>query len=151
MSGPKTLVDKTFVDTNVWVYAVDESPEEAVKHSVALGILGNDPDTLVLSTQVLQEFYVVATRKLRKPLAPGDAARAVAHLAKLDMVTITVPLVLTAIDTSRAATISLWDALVVEAARAGGCARVLTEDLGHGQSIGGVLIENPFREAEARE
>ncbi|MGH3940623.1 MAG: PIN domain-containing protein [Pseudonocardiaceae bacterium] len=63
-----------FVDTNVFVYAADESPEEQDKHEVAAALLAADPDGIVISTQVLQEFYYALTRKLRKPLPEERAA-----------------------------------------------------------------------------
>lgn len=136
---------RSFVDTNVFVYAADESPEEQVKHEIASKLLATDPDGFVISTQVLQEFYVTVTRVLRTPLPHERAASAVRAMAKLDVVNVDVPLVLTAVDTCAAARISLWDALVIEAARQAGCRRVLTEDLSHGQVIRDVTVENPFR------
>ncbi|MFN2496449.1 MAG: PIN domain-containing protein [Pseudonocardiaceae bacterium] len=135
---------RSFVDTNVFVYAADESPEEQNKHKVASALLATDPDALVISTQVLQEFYVTVTRKLRIPLPEERAASAVRGIAKLEVVQVDVPLVLAAVDTSRVVKISLWDALVIEAARQAGCQRILTEDLSHGQVIRGVAVENPF-------
>ncbi|MGH3480783.1 MAG: PIN domain-containing protein, partial [Nocardioidaceae bacterium] len=60
--------DRSFVDTNVFVYAVDESLEEQDKHKIASALLATGDDALVISTQVLQEFYVTVTRKLRRPL-----------------------------------------------------------------------------------
>ena len=135
---------RSFLDSNVLVYAVDESPEEKAKHDAAMALLSGQPDDVVISTQVLQEFYVVVTRKLRRPLTDDRAARAVRGLAKLDVVATDVSLVLAAVDTSRRVQLSLWDALIIEAARRAGCARVLTEDLTDGQVIGDVLIENPF-------
>ncbi len=137
--------DRSFVDTNVFVYAADESPEERDKHKIASALLSADPDALVISTQVLQEFYVTVTRKLRTPLPAQRAASAVRAMAKLDVVQVDVPLVLAAIDTSPTTTISLWDALVLEAARQAGCRRILTEDLSHGQVIRNVAVENPFQ------
>jgi predicted nucleic acid-binding protein len=98
-----------------------------------------------VSTQVLQEFYVTVTRKLRVPLAEERAAAAARGLASLAVVGIDKPLVLAAMDTSRHARLSLWDALIIEAARDAGCERVLTEDLSHGQVIRGVRVENPFQ------
>ena len=70
--------------------------------------------------------------------------KAVRGLAKLDVVSVDVQLVLAAVDTSRTAKISLWDALIIEAASRAGCERVLSEDLNAGQVIRGVRIENPF-------
>jgi predicted nucleic acid-binding protein len=138
------MTDRAFLDTNVLVYSVDESPAEIVKHARAVELLSQQADDLVVSTQVLQEFYVVSTRKLAHPLSEERAARAVRGIAKLDVVGIDVPLVLAAVDTSRAAKVSLWDALIIEAASRAGCDRVLSEDLSAGQVISGVRIENPF-------
>jgi predicted nucleic acid-binding protein len=138
------MTGKTFLDTNVLIYSVDESPADKAKHALAIELLSGQADDLVVSTQVLQEFYVVSTRKLRHPLSEQSAAQAVRGLAKLDVVGVDVPLVLAAVDTSRAATISLWDALIIEAASRAGCERVLSEDLNAGQVLRGVRIENPF-------
>lgn len=138
------MTGRTFLDSNVLVYSVDESPAEKVKHALAVDLLSARAEDLVVSTQVLQEFYVVTTRKLENPLSEERAARAVRGIANLDVVGVDVPLVLAAIDTSRTANISLWDALIVEAASRAGCGRVLSEDLNAGQSIRGVRIENPF-------
>ena len=138
------MTGKTFLDSNVLVYSVDESPVETAKHAIAVELLSGPADDLVISTQVLQEFYVVTTRKLRNPLSEERAAKAVRGIAKLDVVGIDVPLVLAAVETSRAAKISLWDALIIEAASRAGCDRVLSEDLNADQVISGVRIEDPF-------
>lgn len=135
---------RTFLDSNVLVYSVDESPAEKGKHERAVELLSAQPENLVVSTQVLQEFYVVTTRKLKSPLSEERAARAVRGIAKLDVVGVDVPLVLSAVDTSRTAQVSLWDALIIEAASRAGCERLLSEDLNAGQVIRGVRIENPF-------
>jgi predicted nucleic acid-binding protein len=135
---------RTFLDSNVLVYSVDESPAEKAKHERAVEFLSVQPENLVVSTQVLQEFYVVTTRKLKNPLSEERAARAVRGIAKLAVVGVDAPLVLAAVDTSRTAQISLWDALIIEAASRAGCERVLSEDLNASQVIRGVRIENPF-------
>lgn len=140
---------KTFIDTNVPVYAVDESPAAKRKHDAAIALLSSDPDELVVSTQVLQEFYVTVTRKLAFPLPVDKAAAAARGLANLVVVGIDKPLALAAIATSRTARLSVWDSLIIEAARHAGCQRVLTEDLNHGQVIRGVRVENPFLAAGA--
>jgi predicted nucleic acid-binding protein len=138
------MTGRTFLDSNVLVYSVDESPAEEVKHAKAVDLVSARPEDLVLSTQVLQEFYVVTTRKLKNPLSEERAMKAVRGLAKLDVVGVDVQLVLAAVDTSRTAKISLRDALIIEAASRAGCERVLSEDLNAGQVIRGVRIENPF-------
>jgi len=134
----------TFVDTNVLVYAHDRS--EPGKQGIAQAML----DTLwrdragVLSTQVLQEFYVVATRKFGPPMPRGRAREVVALYAEWPVVQTDVLLVLAASELEDRHTLSFWDALIVEAARRAGATRLLTEDLQHGRRIGGLSIENPF-------
>ena len=136
-----------FVDTNVLLYAISRDPAEQDKAKRANDILaGRD---LALSVQVLQEFYVTVTRKLAFPLPADKAAAAAGGLANLVVVGIDKPLALAAIQTSRTARLSVWDSLIIEAARHAGCERVLTEDLSHGQVIRGVRVENPFLAAGA--
>ena len=135
--------DKAFVDTNVFVYAVDAG--SPAKRRRAHALLAELAGSIVISTQVLLEFYVTATRKLAKPLSPEDAERRVHELSGTDVVEVTVPLVRTAITLSREHRLSLWDALIVESARARGCRRLFSEDLPHGRTFGNVRVENPFR------
>lgn len=139
------MTGRSFVDTNVVVYAVDENPADRAKHDAAVELLADQPENLVLSTQVLQEFYHVVTRKLAKPLDARRAAAAVRALTKLDVVGSDAELVLAAIEASQSAQISVWDALIVAAASLAQCERILTEDLADGQTIHGLRVENPFR------
>ena len=135
--------ERAFVDTNVWVYAVDTA--DPVKRARALEVLApSDASNLVVSTLVLIEFYVVVTRKLAAPL-PGDAAQAmVDEMARLPVVPADSDLVIAAMAGSREWRISPWDALIVRAAQISGCGRILSEDLTHGAVYGSVRIENPF-------
>ena len=135
---------RDFVDTNVLVYAVDES--EPRKRDRAREILAGEGAAtgLVLSTQVLCEFYVVATRRLARPLERAAAASAVGELSKLAVVGSDAQLVADGIRISIDAQLSLWDALIIAAARVAGCRRVLTEDLSDGAEIESVRVENPF-------
>ncbi len=136
--------DRSFLDTNVLVYAVDRA--DAGKYDRARGLIrAARPGELVISAQVLSEFYVVVTRKLANPLSDADAAAAVGELSKLPTVASDGELVRRGIGISRDHQISFWDALIVAAARAGACGQLLTEDLSHGASIASVLVENPFR------
>lgn len=136
-------MSRTFLDTNVVVYAVDR--EDDAKRQVAIGaIAGLSAGGGVLSTQVLAEFYVAATRKIAHPLTHAEGARAVTWLAGFEVVPHDAALVRAAVDLRERAGISLWDALILRAAATAGCERVLTEDLNHGQVIDGVRIENPF-------
>lgn len=134
---------RTFLDTNVLVYAVDASA--GVKRTRAQAVLAEaDPSHLVLSAQVLAEFYVVVTRKLATPLPERDAAAAVSELSRLKVVPLDADLIADAIALARKAHLSLWDGMVIRAAAEAGCERVLTEDLSDGRTIAGVRIENPF-------
>jgi predicted nucleic acid-binding protein len=134
----------TFVDTNVLAYAYDRS--ETGRQPIAqtqLGTLWRNR-TGALSTQVLQEFYVVATRKLAVPMQRTTARRIVTLYAAWPVVHVDVPLVLAASELEERHTLSFWDALIVESARRSGATRLLTEDLQHGRVVGGVTVENPF-------
>jgi len=138
------MSDRVFVDTNVWVYAVDDA--DLGKSARALEIL--DPagkDTFVVSSQVLSEFYVVVTRKLAEPLSDEDAQAMVQEMGRLPVVPVDSELVLAAVAGSREWRISLWDALIVRAAEAAGCRHVLSEDLADRAAYGTVVVENPFR------
>lgn len=130
-----------FVDTNVLVYAFDN--RDPVKQSRAIGILEGD-EHLVLSAQVLGEFYLTVTRKLSIPLTPDVASRVVEQFALLPVVPTDARLVTAAVATSRMHGISYCDALIVEAAVTAGCDRLLSEDLSSGSILRGVRIENPF-------
>ena len=98
----------------------------------------------MVSTQVLQEFYVIATRKLDPALDAAKAHRAVQHLCALPVVSVDPDMVLSAIRRSQAAQLSFWDSLIVEAAVHGQCQVLLSEDLQDGRVMDGVRIENPF-------
>lgn len=128
----------------MFVYAIDDADEQKRDHARRL-IAEAAPGDLMLSTQVLSEFYVVTTRKLARPLAEEDAEEAVRQLAKLPTVETDAALVKSGIAISRDARLSFWDGLVVAAAARGGCDRLLSEDLSHGAMIASVAVENPFR------
>lgn len=137
---------RAFVDTNVWVYTVDAA--EPAKRRRALDVVGPDsPYDLVLSTQVLAEFYAVVTRKLAEPLAPERARALAGQMASLAVVPVDASLVLSAIEAGAAWGISIWDALIVRSAERAGCSVLLSEDLSDGASYGSVRVVNPLREA----
>lgn len=139
------MTDKVFVDTNVFVYLFDR--DARVKRARAAALVEEEAEAIVISTQVLQEFYVTVTRKLGKPLPEPEAGAAVRRLAALSVVDTDVDLVLAAVTSSRRHRISYWDALIVEAALRGECRRLLTEDLQHGRRFGDLTVENPFLDA----
>lgn len=133
---------RVFADTNVLVYLYDTS--EPDKRARAHQLMLDDSLDIVISTQVLNEFYVTVTRKIETPM-PGDAARAaVEALAELEVVPITRNLVVDALATGIDHKLSHWDALIVEAASRAGTETLFTEDLASGSTLRGVEIVNPF-------
>ena len=140
------MTEPIFVDTNVWVYAVDSA--DPGKRQRALEVIAPEAGRdLVISTQVLTEFYAVVTRKLVVPASAEAAEALVRQLVVLPVVAIDGSLVLSAIRGSRAWQISIWDALILRAAETAGCRRVLSEDLADGATYGSVVVENPFAAA----
>lgn len=133
---------RAFLDTNVLVYAFDDG--EAIKQNAARRLLAAPDASFVISAQVIGEFYVAVTRKLEKPLDPSHAARAVDQLLRMPVVAIDGLLATAAVGRSQSSKISYWDALILEAARAGGAQQVLSEDLNPGQDYDGVTVVNPF-------
>ncbi len=133
---------RTFIDTNVLVYTVDA--DEPAKREISLSAIGLLAGNFLLSTQVLGELYVTLTRKLRRPVAAGEAVERITNLSRHRVLGIEASMVRAAIETSQRFQISYWDALIIEAAVAGRCDRILTEDLPTGQAIRGVEIVNPF-------
>ena len=127
----------------MFVYLYDHADTE--KQRIARTVLTEQPKEIVISTQVLSEFFWVATRKLN--LDPRAAREGVRQMATLRVVPVDHRLVLRATDTALSARLSIWDALIVEAAAASGSDRLLTEDLNDGQTIRDVQIVNPFAAA----
>lgn len=140
------MSDKTFVDTNVLIYAHDI--DAGRKHDVAKIVLRDlwADRTGILSTQVLQEFYVNVTRKIRTPLPKPAARSVVSTYAAWCVEGITTADVAAAFQIEDDATINFWDALILAVAARSGATRLLSEDLNPGQAIAGVVIQNPFAE-----
>lgn len=134
----------TFVDTNVLVYAHDLS--ETARRPVAQGLLDQlwEDRGGVVSTQVLSEFYVVATRKFDPPMSRRAARQVVAAYGAWPVVSVDVALILAASTLEERHSLSFWDALIVEAASRAGARTLLSEDLQARRRIRGIVIENPF-------
>ena len=133
---------RSFLDTNVLVYADDKSA--ASKQNVAIGLVAahRQARTGVVSIQVLQEYFVTVTRKLG--VDPQIARRKVELLSEFDVAAPEVADILAAIDLHRLHAVSFWDALILRSAKQTGCTVVLSEDMQHGREIDGVRIINPF-------
>lgn len=134
----------SFVDTNILLYSTVPHESEQDKAEIADGIL-DSPD-LALSVQVLQEFYVQATRPTREnAISHEDAIALIATWKRYPVLPITTDLMEKALVARDRWRISYWDAAIIEAARMAGCSRVYSEDLADGQSYDGVEVVNPFR------
>ena len=139
-----------FVDTNILLYAVSTAAEERGKTMIALSLL--DQKDLALSVQVLQEFYVQATRPGKpKRLSHEQATSLIESFLRFPVQEITLGLMHSALAARVRFGISYWDAAIIEAARALGCDTVLSEDLNAAQDYGGVKVVNPFSRGRTHE
>lgn len=134
-------VTRTFIDTNILVYCSDSGDPQRQQHCRQLVSHLRSQHRAIISTQVLQEFYVVATCKTG--IAPAQAKAICRNLRNMPIVTVTPDLVEQAIDCHQADHISFWDALIVVSARSAGCTVLLSEDLNAGQTIRGLRVVAP--------
>lgn len=135
---------RVFVDTNIFLYAFDTNAglkrQQGSRLVRELWSSGN----ACLSVQVLQEFYVNATRKMAKPLSPTTAKRVVSQLSKWLVHTPDAKDVLSAVDLHQSEQLSFWDAMIVQSSARLDCQTLYSEDFNAGQVIAGVTIINPF-------
>jgi predicted nucleic acid-binding protein len=138
------MSDRIFVDTNVLVYAHDLSAGD--RHTKASAIIESlwEAETGVISTQVLQEFYVTVTRKIKNPLKPNEAREIIRNYIAWPVQTNDPETTIRASEIEEKNSLSFWDALIVAAALRLQAQKIVTEDLNHGQVIEGILVENPF-------
>ncbi len=136
--------NKTFLDTNIVVYAFDSSATN--KHEIAKRILIDlwDSGRGVLSTQVLQEFYVTVTQNIPKPLNRNLTIQAIKDLLHWDVVINDGDAIIEAIGIQTQHKYSFWDAMIIQAAIKGGAGVILSENLGSDSKIPGVSLKNPF-------
>ena len=139
---------RSFFDTNVLVYSDDKSAPAKQRRALDLVAEHRRAKTGVVSLQILQEYFVTVTRKLRVDAA--IARRKVELLGEFDLVSPGLADVLAAIDLHRLHAISFWDALVLRSAKEAGCTVLFSEDMQHGQNIEGITIVNPFSETVPR-
>lgn len=140
---------RAFLDTNILVYLFDTSAPAKQRRAQALFEELALTGQALLSTQVLQEFYVTVTQKLAEPVELDAAYQAVRDLATLPLVQVDPQLVLAGIQRSQRDRLSFWDALIVQAAIEGGAEVLITEDLQHGRKFDGLVVQNPFRSMRA--
>ena len=132
-----------FVDTNILLYAISNEPAESAKAEVARQVM--ESRDLALSTQVIQEFYVQATRTGRATcLTHAQVVGLIQSFMRYPIQEMSMAVVLLAVATREKYQLSYWDAAIIEAARVMKCDTVLSEDLIHGQDYDGVRVVNPF-------
>ena len=132
----------SFLDTNVLLYALSTDPAESAKRDVARGLLARRD--WGLSIQVLQEFYVNATRRPKPALGHDDAVAMIRNLLRRPLVVNDGHLLLAALQWKERARLSFWDASIVAAAQVLGASVLCTEDLQDGQEFDGLRVVNPF-------
>lgn len=135
---------RSFLDSNVLVYTDDHDSPDKRDRALELIASMRRGATGVVSTQVLQEYFVSVTRKLG--VDAQRARRKVEVFARLGMVPIGLDLILSAIDAHRLHSFSFWDALILQAARSAGCSILYSEDMQHGRRFEDLMIVDPFRE-----
>ena len=138
------MKNSMFLDTNILVYAYDQ--HDPHKQIIAQGLLtdGIKQENLILSVQVLGEFFNVVTRYIPQPMSPGEAKEVINTLSILPVQDIDMMMVKRAIDTHDVYQISYWDSLIISAAERAGCGMILSEDLSDGQIYHNILVNNPF-------
>lgn len=139
------MSDRVIVDTNILVYAYDaDAGEKRVKAAAIIDTLW-DQSTGVLPTQVLAEFFITITRRVKRPLSLDDARQIIEdYRAGWTILTTTPDTVLLAIDGVKNNQLSFWDAMVWASAVINGVPAIYSEDMQHGQTLRGVRIENPL-------
>ena len=132
-----------FLDTNILLYSISRAPDEAAKSAAAIALL--DKEGGALSVQVLQEFYVQATRATRVDRIPHEIAAGLINTwTRFAVQDITLAVIKNALSIKAAHSFSYWDSAIIAAARALGCRELYSEDMSHGQEVEGVVIANPF-------
>jgi predicted nucleic acid-binding protein len=142
ISGQRSRLPRTFLDSNILVYAEDSADPGKQEKAIALIIEHGRQRSGVVSLQVLGEYFSAVTRKLK--LDPALARSQVEFYSRFHVVEPTTTDILAAIDLHRLRGFSYWDSLILHCARQSGCSMLLSEDMQHGQIVDGVKIRNPF-------
>ncbi len=141
------MSDRFFLDTNIFIYAVDTSEAEREKaeqaRHIVRGVIENECG--VISIQVLQAFYNIATKRIAIPLSSDEALQYIRYLQVLEIVEPTFEMVVSAILLNKQYMLSFWDSMIVQAALTTNCTHLLSEDMQDGQRFGELIIQNPLK------
>jgi len=138
------MPDSIFLDTNVLVYAHDAASPEKRQRCQELIFECLRDGSGVISAQVLSEFFVTMTQKVKPPMTPADAKKELILLSTMRTVDIDATLVVRAVGIKERWQLSYWDSLIIAAAERAQCRQVYSEDMSHGQLYGSVTVRNPF-------
>jgi len=136
---------KIFIDTNILIYAhdLDAGSKNKISAEIILNLWENRRG--IISTQVLQEFYVNVTRKILNPLSKSKVRGIIESYLVWDVELNGIKTILFASEVEERHQLSFWDSLIIASAYNAKADKILTEDMNHGQIIEGILIENPFK------
>ena len=137
--------DKIFIDTNILIYSYDKHEPEKQKRAQFLLKEGIQNDNVVISSQVLSEFFCTVTKKIHEPMSSDEAHEIIRQFNIFPIVEVDSDLVNRAIETLKQYHISYWDSLIVAAAERGRCSKLLSEDFNSGQRYYEILAVNPFK------
>jgi predicted nucleic acid-binding protein len=140
------MKDKVFLDTNIFIYSIDATPGRNRKRNAAREIVRERirNESGVISIQVLQEFYQIATQKIQVPLSTEEALEYLRYISILQTVHPDFDMVVSGIHLHKKYKLSFWDALILQAAKIAGCSEVLSEDLQDGFRLNNLRVRNPF-------
>ncbi len=137
---------RAFLDTNIFVYAIDSSPPQSEKRDRARGLIREhlEAESGVISIQVLQEFFAASTGKIPSPLSVEEALEFIHYISAFETVIPNLDMVIAGIGLHQKHGFSFWDAMIVQSAVVADCTLLLTEDFQHGFQLGPLVIKNPF-------
>jgi predicted nucleic acid-binding protein len=138
------MTDKVFFDTNILVYANDSA--EPRKQEIARNLIKNTltDHRAVISVQVLSEFWVTVTQKIKNPLPESVAEKELELFELMDIIDIRLSVFQDALKMKKLFSLSFWDSLILSAADSANCKIVYSEDMQNGQIISNMRIVNPF-------
>jgi predicted nucleic acid-binding protein len=140
------MSDRVFLDTNIFVYAIDSSPSQSDKRDRARGLIREylENESGVTSIQVFQEFFAASTSKIPSPLSIEEALEFIHYISAFETVIPNLDMVIASIGLHQRHGFSFWDAMIVQSAVVADCTLLLTEDFQHGFQLGPLTIKNPF-------